>query len=216
MRLPPGRAGRLLLLRRLAVAHRGRDVLEQKRRALLRQLDELDQLLAEARREWDECAREAELWWQRAAILAGERLLALACASVRDRAEVRLVWRNALGVVYPSEAAVGQPAAEPFPAGGSTALAYAADAHRRALDAAAQLGATQLARDRTARELRATTQRLRAIERRWIPEHQQALQTLELALDENDREEAARGRWLIRRLASRPRTEGPGPDSPFG
>ena len=199
IRRPPGRAGRLWLLRRLAVARTGHDALEQKRRALARQLDRLDELLGDVRREWEERAREAEVWWQRAAVLAGERPLELARAFPQGRADVKLVWRNALGVVYPSEAAVALPAGELFPAGGTAALAYAAEAHRRALDAAAQLGATQLAQERTARELRATRQRLRVLERRWIPAHEQSLRELELALDENDREEAARVRWVIRR-----------------
>lgn len=200
LRLPPGRAGRLWLLRRLAVARRGHDVLEHKRQALRRQLDRLDELLVDARRDWEEQAAAAELWWQRAAVLAGERPLELACASVRGRAEVRLTWHNALGVVYPSEASVSSPEGELFPAGGSAALAFAAEAHRRALEAAAELGATQLAHERTERELRATTQRLRAIERRWIPEHERALHQVELVLDESDREEAARVRWVVRRL----------------
>lgn len=200
IRLPPGRAGRVWLLRRLAVANRGRDVLEQKRHALLRQLDRLEELLVDARRDWQVRAHEAEVWWQRAAVLAGERPLELARASVRSPAEVKLVWRNALGVVYPSAADVAVPATEQFPAGGSAALAYAAEAHRRALEAAAGLGATQLAYNRTASELQVTTQRLRAIERRWIPEHERALHGLELALDESDREDAARVRWVLRRL----------------
>jgi vacuolar-type H+-ATPase subunit D/Vma8 len=173
-------------------------VLGQKQRALRRELDRLERLLETARREWQEQARAAELWWQRAAVLAGERSLALACSSVRGKAEVRLVWRNALGVVYPFEATVSLPVGELFPAGGSAALVHAAQMHRGALEAAAQLGATELAYRRTASELHATTQRLRAIERRWIPEHENALRQLELALDENDREEAARVRWVIR------------------
>ena len=208
IRQPPGRTGRLWLLRRLAVARRGHDVLEQKQRALRRELDRLDQLLGAARREWEERARAAELWWQRAAVLAGERPLALACSSVRGKAEVKLVWRNALGVVYPFEATVSMPLGELFPAGGSAALVYAADVHRDALEAAAQLGATELAYRRTASELHATTQRLRAIERRWIPEHEEALRQLVLALDENDREEATRVRWVIRGHESEAQTPG--------
>jgi V/A-type H+-transporting ATPase subunit D len=196
--MPPGRTGRLWLLRRLAVARRGHDVLEQKQRALRRELDRLDAQLGTARREWEERARASELWWQRAAVLAGERPLALACSCVRGQAEVRLVWRNALGVVYPFETTVSLPVGELFPAGGTAALGFAADLHRGALEAAAELGATELAHRRTATELQATTQRLRAIERRWIPEHEEALRRLELALDENDREEAARVRWVIR------------------
>ncbi|HET9324865.1 MAG TPA: V-type ATP synthase subunit D, partial [Gaiellaceae bacterium] len=102
------------------------------------------------------------------------------------------------------DAFVSLPAAEAFPAGGSAALAYAAEAHRRALEAAAGLGAAELAHDLTARELRTTTQRLRALERRWIPEHERVLREVELALDESDREEAARVRWVIRRHARVP------------
>jgi V/A-type H+-transporting ATPase subunit D len=189
------------LRRRLAVAHRGYDVLEQKRQALRRQLERVEQLLDEARRDWETSAREAELWWHRAGVLAGERPLELARACVPGRASVRLEWRNALGVVYPSKATVALPDGELFPTGGSAALAYAFQAHRRALEAAAELGATALTYERTARELRLTEQRLRAIERRWIPEHEHALHELELALDENDRQEAARVRWVIRRHA---------------
>lgn len=200
IRRPPGRAGRVWLVRRLAVANRGRDVLEQKRRALARQLERLDAELAEARRDWDERAREAERWWQRAAVLAGERPLELARAAAQERAEVTLGWHNALGVVVPTEAAVSPPAGHLFPAGGSAALAFAADAHRHALEAGARLGAATLARDRTATELRLTSQRLRALERRWIPEHERELRELRLALDEGDREDAARSRWTIRRL----------------
>ena len=199
LRPPPGRAGRIWLLRRLAVAERGHDVLEQKRRALLRQLERLEDDLVEARADWERDAGEAELWWQRAAVLAGERILALATGAVRGAAEIELEWRNALGVVYPAEAEVRAPEDELFPAGGSSALAYAAAAHRHALEAAARLAAVQTAHRRTESELRATTQRLRAIERRWVPEHERALRGLELALDESDREDAARVRWVVDR-----------------
>lgn len=199
LRPPPGRAGRLWLLRRLAVAERGHDVLEQKRRALLRQLERLEEELTEARREWEEEARGAETWWQRAAVLAGERPLELAREAVPPAADVRLAWRNSLGVVYPADVETAVPGSELVPAGGSAALAYAAEAHRRALEAAARLGASQRARDRTKDELRTTTTRLRAIERRWLPAHEQALSALQLALDENDREDATRVRWFVRR-----------------
>lgn len=196
---PPGRAGRLWLLRRLAVAERGHDVLEQKRRALLRRLERLEKQLAEARREWEEEARAAELWWQRAAVLGGERPLELACEAVPPQADVHLVWRNSLGVVHPAEVETELPPADLVPGGGTAALALAVDAHRRALAAAARFGALRCARDRTVWELTLTATRLRAIERRWVPAHREALATLQLALDENDREDATRVRWFVGR-----------------
>lgn len=202
VRPPSGRAGRLWLRRRLAVAQRGRDALEQKRRALVRQLEQAEELLRDTRREWDEAARAAEIWWQRAAVLVGERQLELARESVRGRADATLAWRNALGVVYPSVVSVTLPSGEPPAACGSAALLSAAQAHRRALEAAAHVATAELTRERTAREFGATTRRLRALERRWIPEHEEALGRLALALDETEREDAARVRWVAERPAT--------------
>ena len=50
-----------------------------------------------------------------------------------------------------------------------------------------------------AAELALTARRLRTIERRWLPEHRDALQTLELRLDEDEREELTRVRWTLGR-----------------
>src|SRR5512147_1939279 len=121
-RQPASRATRIWLLRRLAVARRGRDVLEQKQRALRRDVERLAELADAARLEWETTAREAELWWQRAAVLAGERPLALARETSRAPAEVTLAWRNTLGVRYPADAAVRLPGEQGVPAGGSAAL----------------------------------------------------------------------------------------------
>ena len=200
LRTPAGRAGRLWLARRLDVARRADDVLDQKRRALRRALDEAESLSEQARAEWEPVAAEAERWWHRAAVLAGERVLDLALRAVERPARLRVAWKHTLGVEHPDEPRVDVPPAPAFPAGGTAALAYAAQAHGRALDAAAQLGAAQIGRDRIAAELERTTLRLRALERRWIPAHERAFHELVLALDERDREESARTRWAIRRI----------------
>lgn len=197
LRVPPGRAGRIWLLRRLAVARRGQEVLEQKRRALLREAERLRAARDEARQEWESAARRAETWWHRAALLAGQRPLELARDLVQGEAEIELRWRNSLGVLSPGEAEVTLPP----PSGsarGSSALAFAAATHRQALEAAARLGAAERAYEATLTEVSATSRRLRAIERRWLPEHEQALARLELELDEVDREDAARVRWVLR------------------
>jgi vacuolar-type H+-ATPase subunit D/Vma8 len=41
--------------------------------------------------------------------------------------------------------------------------------------------------------------RVRAIESRWLPLHEQSLAQLQLSLDENDRAEGARIRWASHR-----------------
>jgi V/A-type H+-transporting ATPase subunit D len=200
MRAPPGRVGRLWLIRRIETARRGRDVLEQKRRALLRQRARLEPELAEARGEWEHAAREAERWWQLAAVLGGERTLEHAVTGVTGSAEVAVDWRNALGVVYPADVEV-RAVDRVAPVGGSAALAQAAISYRRALACAARHAVASTAWERTGSELEATNHRLRAIERRWIPRHERALAALELALDEAERTEVVQTRWFRDRLS---------------
>jgi V/A-type H+-transporting ATPase subunit D len=199
LRLPTGRAGRPWLVRRLATARRGAEVLDEKRQALLRLERRLAEVVSEAEDEWAKTAREAEVWLARAAFLGGERALELAAFYSREPARVEIEWRRTLGFGYPAEAEVATaPAPDLSALGGSSALVYAAAAHRSALAAAARFGAARLAQERAEAELRSTTRRLRALERRWIPRHEQALAALELALDEGEREEASRIRWIVR------------------
>jgi V/A-type H+/Na+-transporting ATPase subunit D len=199
MRTPPGRLGRQWLIRRIETGRRGRDVLEQKRRALLRHRARLEAELGEAREEWEHAVSKAERRWQLAAVLGGERSLELALAAPIQAATVRVGWRNALGVVHPVEVEVNVPESGP-PVAGSVALAQAAMAYRRALTSAARYAVARTAWERLSTELEATSHRLRAIERRWIPDHERALAELELALDESERSEIVQIRWFRDRL----------------
>jgi len=202
VRHPPGRAGRPWLAHRLAVAQRGAELLDEKQRALARERRRLEPELAAARADWEGCAREAERWLARAATLGGERQLALARA-VSAAAEVTVRWHSIIGVTCPVDAVVAPPAAperELSASGGSAALLMAAAAHRRALAAAARLAVADGALRRIEAELRATTLRRNAIERRWIPAHADALAALELTLEELEREDGAR----VRRVAAGP------------
>ncbi len=200
LRAPPGRAGRLWLVRRLEIARRGVEVLDQKRQTLLREQQRLAEGLARAGRAWELQAREAAEWNDRALALAGERRLRLAAGHAEGDCAVDVEWRNALGTLFPSGATVRFAPAPDFVAlGGGSSVALAARAHAEAVRAAAEYAAARAALDAIAAELTATTRRQRAIERRWIPEHEAALHRLELALDEREREDIARVRWALDR-----------------
>jgi vacuolar-type H+-ATPase subunit D/Vma8 len=197
LRVPPGRAGRPWLARRLALANRGAQVLDDKRHALMRERAQFVERVDDARRAWEEAVREAETWHRRALLLSGRRSLDLACFYVGGRAEVRLVWRRSMGVSYPSDADARLPSTPDVIApGGSSALPFAASAYGRAVEAGAQYAAARVALERIDAELAAAIRRLRALERRWIPAHEQALAALALALDETEREDALRTRWF--------------------
>jgi V/A-type H+-transporting ATPase subunit D len=202
LRTPPGRAGRPWLVRRLEIARTGAQVLDEKRRALLRELGRIEPVVAEAREDWEVTAREAAEWLDRAAVLSGGRRLRLALHHCGTTAELRVSWRNALGVVYPDDPQLIVKEAEGVVGvGGSAALPIALGAHRRALEAAVRYSVIQGAHDRISAELAATARRLRAIEKRWIPSHEEALYALDLAMDEAEREDAVRTRWAVRRRA---------------
>jgi V/A-type H+-transporting ATPase subunit D len=190
VRHPPGRAGRPWLAHRLAVARRGAELLDEKLRALVRERARLQPLAARARAEWEQAAREAELWLTRAAVMGGERPIALAAGAVGEPTAVTVRRRTILGAHCPAE---GKVAARPEAApGGGAALQSAAAAHRRALGAALDVAVAEGALRRIDAELRATRLRRNAIVRLWIPAHEDALRMLELALEELEREDGAR------------------------
>lgn len=204
IRYPTGRAGRPWLVHRLEVARRGAELLGEKQRALLGERSRIEPLLVQARSEWELRAREAERWLTRAAMLGGGRALDLLPAPPAAPAQVTVSWRTILGVRSPADAQLQLPSERDLvPAGASGALYCAAAAHRRALEAAVRVGVLESAFERVQKDLRATTSRRVAIERRWIPAHERALAELELGLDEIEREDSAR----VRRIADGGRPE---------
>ncbi len=210
LHVPPGRTGRLWLRERLVVAERAADVLEQKRRVLLAQSLRLRHLAEETRDSWEDACRLAETWHLRAALVGGEDQF-LASAHLAGEAEARIAWRSTMGLAYPADAECLLPDA--VSVGGiadTAALRYAVDAHRAALVAAVAHGAARRAADLVANELEATTRRLRAIERRWIPRLETALREVGGRLDEREREDAVRARWAQERLEAAGRGTSPG------
>jgi V/A-type H+-transporting ATPase subunit D len=202
LRTPPGRAGRQWLVRRLAVAVRGARVLDDKRRGLLRERTRLAALAEETRSLWEQAVAEAETWQLRAVLISGQRSLELASFYAGEPAQVRVAWRRSMGATYPSDAEVHVPPTPDLVApGGSSALPYAASAYGRAVEAGARYAAARLALERIEAELATTIRRLRALERRWIPAHEQALAALTLSLDEGEREDAVRTRWFAEQSA---------------
>jgi V/A-type H+-transporting ATPase subunit D len=199
LRLPPGRAGRLWLLHRIDAGRRGDEVLNQKRQALVREELRLRAELVDAEEDWRRSAAEARRWLERAALLGGERGLDAARFHAVGPAEIDVAWRSTLGVRHPVEARVASVGGRGPLLAGTAALVPAAEAHRRALEAGARYAVASASHRRVAAELALTARRLRTIERRWLPEHEDALRELEIRLDEDEREESARIRWAAGR-----------------
>lgn len=191
---PVGRAARLRLRRRLAVARRGADMLEKK----LGILTTLQAKLAAAEQEtagrWPTELARAEEWLLRSRVLGGERMTE-AAASDMAPAEVTFTWNTVMGLRYPSGAVCAAPTRSPtmLPPG-TTALALAEPSYRDALRAAAEHAAAATAVRRVADEVRRTRRRVRALRRHWIPRLEEQLARCELALAQIELEEAVRRR----------------------
>lgn len=200
LRMPPGRMGRVWLERRLRVADRGAAVLEQKVRVLVEEERRIEHLASESREAWRESCGRARGWILRAGLLGGERQFALTAAQLAAPFDVRVRWRSNMGVTYPAEVETAAPEPIDYASLGDTAaLRFAADAFRDAAEAAVAYGAARRAHEVVSSELVVTRRRLRAIQHRWIPALTEAAHDLDLALDEVEREDTIRSKWVADR-----------------
>lgn len=185
--VPPGRAGRLWLQRRLVVARRAADVLDRKLRILAAELNRLRAEAERTSRDWDSRCREAEQWLLRAVLLGGEQ--AIEVAADAGEAELTISYTMTMGVRHPAGATcvMSQPSDWAGPA-----AAQARQACGAALIAAAHHAAAQAALAAVEREANTTRYRLRAVRDRWIPRLRDALAQVEFSLEELERADAAR------------------------
>jgi V/A-type H+/Na+-transporting ATPase subunit D len=196
--VPPGRAGRLWLERRLTAARRGADLLDRKLRILQSELGRLQAAAELTGRQWCERSAEADRAALIASMLGGQRAIRLASAA--GDAEVSIGFQVTIGVRHPATGTFVPPAGEPPWSG--QAAGQAVQAHVLALEAAVRHAVAAEALRVIDAEATATRYRLRAIRDRLIPALEQARAEAALAIDELERADAARLRRLGPRLRS--------------
>jgi V/A-type H+-transporting ATPase subunit D len=191
--VPPGRAGRLWLERRLEVAHRGASLLDRKLRILRNELDRLRESAEQTAREWESSCADADRWLLRAALLGGQRAIRMSGGG--PPADVTISYAVTMGARHPADAACAIP--EPDGWDGA-ALAGARRAHGAALAAAVRHAAATEALRVITDETVATRYRLRAVRDRWIPRLEQALAEVTFSIEEQERADGARLRLAAR------------------
>jgi V/A-type H+-transporting ATPase subunit D len=189
-RVPPGRSGRLWLRRRIDTASSGRDQLDRKLRILVPERQRLQILNERSQQEWEAACDEARTWLLRASILGGQDALRGAVAP--QFATVAISWTTAMGLDYPVDVQLTGRAPDAPVAPGNAAIGPTAAAFRAALVCGVRLAAAQEALRRVDAEIAVTRQRLRALDRRWLPSLTDALDRLELALDQAEQEDGIR------------------------
>jgi V/A-type H+-transporting ATPase subunit D len=193
-RVPPGRAGRIWLHRRLAAAERGREQLDRKLRILLPELQRRRLRAESLEREWRSSCAVARTWLLRVAILGGEDAV-LGAAAV-EPARVEVTWASTMGLGYPAAAElVTRPGRAVPPA--NAAVVPAVEAFETALRAGVGSAAADEAVRRVEAEIAVTRRRMRALERRWMPWLREALAEREAALEQGEREDGVRLRRAV-------------------
>ena len=195
-RIPSGRAGRMWLRRRLGAAERGRDQLDRKLRILVPEQQRLRILADGCQRDWLAACDDAKVWMLRATLLGGQDAIRYAAAPVP--VEVEVMWRTALGVRYPSAAGLAGSPAEVPGVSGNAAIVPATVAYKKALVAGVRAAAAREAVRRVEAEIAVTRRRVRALDRRWLPQLHEALAVLEQSLVQAEQEDAVR----LRRAAA--------------
>ncbi len=185
--VPPGRAGRLWLDRRLRVARRGADLLERKLRILQAELARRRDAAALTAADWDRCRADAERWLLRASLLGGQRAIRLGADG--QFADIEVSYTTTMGVRHPDGATCDIP---PPANWDGPALAGARQAHRAALAAAVRYGAAAEALRIIEAETLTTRYRLHAVKDRWIPRLEQAMAEVTFAIEEQELADAAR------------------------
>lgn len=197
--VPPGRAGRLSLTARLETARRGAGLLDRKLRLLRDELARRQSAAELAAERWDRCQADAQRWLLRAGLLGGQHAIRLAADG--QFADVTVTDTLTIGIRYPATATCTIPAPATWD---GPALAQARRAHRDALAAAVQHAVAARALHVIESEALATRHRLRAIQDRWIPQLEQALAQVSLAVEELERADAARLRLAMGRAVTPP------------
>ncbi len=194
---PPGRMGRLWVLNRLDLAERGVTLLEQKLHLLTALQEELQRKAEQSRYDWQQACREADMWGLRAVLLGGHNAIELVVTTAP--ASVTVQWAVTAGVRYPDVAAcVLPPENDPAVIYPTSASVQATRSYRAAVIAAARCAAAQAAFRTVEQEVHTTRLRARALSRHWLPLLQQELASIELELEEEDRDGAIRVRLVDR------------------
>ena len=194
--VPPGRAGRLWLVRRLETARSGAGLLDRKLRILQAELARRQRAAAQTARSWESGQADAQAWLLRAALLGGQRAIRLGAGGLAD---VTISYAATMGIRYPAETRCAAPPSRTWD---GPVLARARQAHQEALAAAVKHAAAAAALQVIEAEALATRYRLRAVRDRWIPGLEAALAEVTFAIEEQERADGARLRRAGRR--SRP------------
>jgi V/A-type H+-transporting ATPase subunit D len=202
-----------LLARRaqIALASQGRELLEQKRTALMKEFLRIADTVMEHSDVLQQAAADARQALARAETIAGAEAVQSAALASRDELPLQIVTTSVMGVKIPrieqkrvSRSALGRGYSI---VGTSVTIDEAASAFEAEVDSIIQLAESELRLRRLAAEIQRTSRRLNALDHLLIPRLEAERDFITMALDERERSDHFRLK-LVKRILERDRAKG--------
>lgn len=195
--------------KRIQLAQQGREMLEQKRAALMQELMQIaDEVMAETD-VLEEVAEDARRALARAIIIAGPEYVQSAALAARGELPLNVETVNVMGVQVPAieqkqvhRSLLGRGYAI---TGTSVSIDEAAEAFETEIEAILKLAESELQLRHLAEEIQRVRRRVNALEHVLLPRLRSDRDYIEMALEERARDEHFRLR-LAKRLLERRRT----------
>ncbi len=211
----PTRSNLIRIKKELQFAKEGYEILDRKREVLT---TELVRVAHEAE------VLQQEVWkllapgysaLQKARLTLGSDQLEWAALAANKTVDVHIKVRGIMGVAIPAIEATGEPPQQSFSPGGTNAsLDEASATFREVLIRIPQLSMLVTTVWRLAGELRKTQRRVNALQHIFIPNYEATVQFIISSLEEREREEIFRLKWLKTKLSKQEeRARGDQPES---
>ena len=203
MTRPRTRMELLAVRSRLTLARQGRELLEQKRDALMHEFYREVRTVYAAHEELESAAGAARHALEEARVLLGTDTVSAAAAGVVGEINVGVELVTVMGVHVPAVSSrdlVRTPAARGrAPAASGPALEMAAEAYEHEVTVAIKVASLEARARRLAREIRRTSSRVNALRTRVIPRLEAEARAISLALEQHERDD----RFRLKRVKSR-------------
>lgn len=197
LNIAPTRSNLLQMRSKLAFAREGFSILDKKREVLtvelLKVVSDAETLQNRVHAMLDYAYKALEL----ARLSMGQERVEWAALAVTQSVNVSIINRGMMGVPIPHIEAYGEPPDISYSLGDtSVALDESNDAFRKVLEEVPRLSELVSSVRRIARELKKTQRRVHALEKVFIPQYEAAIHFIEQTLEEQDREEIFRLKWM--------------------
>lgn len=195
--IPPTRSNLLQMKKELQFAREGYEILDRKRVVLTSELIRVAHEAEQLEREVWEQLEIAYRALEQAKLTMGEENIAWAALAVSTTVNVQLKLRGVMGVPIPDIESQGSPLEATYSLADTPAsLDEASAAFREVLKRIPELSELVTSVWRLAGELRKTQRRVKALQYIFIPEYEETVLFIKGALEEREREETFRLKWL--------------------